>query len=114
MNELHAGLFVIQGVETCGQGKGYCLLSHACTVDADFENDIDGGHCQGLKHAFNPKADFLCCAFKPPLTTQYTTNVDSANLDNNCNSTSQVYIQYPYCISIYPLVISRVGMIASA
>ena len=63
------GLFVIQGVSTCGLGVGYCLLSNSCLVDTDFESDTNGGHCDGLKHAFNPNADFVCCQYIPPVTT---------------------------------------------
>lgn len=63
------GLFVIQGVETCGLGSGYCLLSNSCLVDADFQPDIEGGHCAGLRNAFTPVAEFICCRFEPPPTT---------------------------------------------
>ena len=63
------GLFVIQGVSSCGNSDGYCLLSNSCLVDTDFESDTDGGHCDGLKHAFNPHADFVCCKYMPPATT---------------------------------------------
>ena len=60
---------MIQGVSTCGLGGGYCLLSNSCLVDSDFESDTDGGHCDGLKHAFNPNADFVCCKYSAPSTT---------------------------------------------
>lgn len=63
------GLFVIQGVQTCGLGQGYCLLSNSCRVDSDFENDNENGHCDGLKHAFTPYANFVCCQHQPPPTT---------------------------------------------
>lgn len=69
------GLFVIQGVSTCGHGDGYCLLSNSCLVDTDFEGDIEGGHCDGLKHAFNPHADFVCCKYMPAPTTLTPTTV---------------------------------------
>lgn len=62
-----AGLFVIQGVSTCGNGRGYCLLSDRCGVDVDFEDDVDGGHCDGLsRHGFTPAVYFLCCRFRQP------------------------------------------------
>lgn len=60
---------MIQGVETCGLGGGYCLLSNSCLVDADFQPDIEGGHCAGLRNAFTPVAEFVCCRFEPPPTT---------------------------------------------
>ncbi len=60
---------MIQGVSSCGNSDGYCLLSNSCLVDTDFESDTDGGHCDGLKHAFNPHADFVCCKYMPPATT---------------------------------------------
>jgi len=61
------GLFVIQGVSTCGNGRGYCLLSDRCGVDVDFEDDVDGGHCDGLsRHGFTPAVYFLCCRFRQP------------------------------------------------
>ena len=60
---------MIQGVETCGLGSGYCLLSNSCLVDADFQPDIEGGHCAGLRNAFTPVAEFICCRFEPPPTT---------------------------------------------
>lgn len=72
---VNPGLFVIQGVSTCGHGDGYCLLSNSCLVDTDFEGDIEGGHCDGLKHAFNPHADFVCCKYMPAPTTLTPTTV---------------------------------------
>lgn len=69
------GLFVIQGVSTCGSGDGYCLLSNSCLVDTDFEGDTEGGHCDGLKHAFNPQAEFVCCKYMPAPTTLTPTTV---------------------------------------
>lgn len=74
---------MIQGVSTCGLGGGYCLLSNSCLVDSDFESDTDGGHCEGLKHAFNPNADFVCCKYLAPSTTiTPTTLVDDTNMDS--------------------------------
>ncbi|CAG0882835.1 unnamed protein product [Cyprideis torosa] len=54
------GVFVIQGVPTCGNGKGYCVLGNKCEVDDDFKLDLTG-HCKGLQTAFSPAADFICC-----------------------------------------------------
>ncbi|BET02079.1 Hypothetical protein NTJ_14897 [Nesidiocoris tenuis] len=54
------GLFVISGVKTCGNGTGYCLLGTDCTLDQDFVGDKTG-HCGGLKNAFTPAANFVCC-----------------------------------------------------
>ena len=42
-------------------------------MDTDFEDDADGGHCDGLSHAFNPKANFICCRFVVPTTTPIPT-----------------------------------------
>lgn len=58
------GLFVIQGVRTCGNQSGYCMLGSNCTTDTDFLEDADG-HCRGLRSAFSPPADFICCKFNP-------------------------------------------------
>ncbi|XP_042218674.1 mucin-5AC-like isoform X3 [Homarus americanus] len=59
------GLFVIQGVSSCFKGSGYCLLGNNCTVDIDFRADNTGGHCRGLRDAFTPKIDFVCCQYNP-------------------------------------------------
>ncbi|XP_066938171.1 uncharacterized protein [Macrobrachium rosenbergii] len=71
------GLFVIQGVSSCINGTGYCMLGNNCSVDVDFLPDLGGGHCKGLRDAFTPKIDFICCRYnplgkatsKPPTTT---------------------------------------------
>lgn len=71
------GLFVIQGVTSCINGTGYCLLGSDCSVDVEFLPDNTGGHCHGLREAFTPKIDFICCKYnplgketsKPPTTT---------------------------------------------
>lgn len=63
-----AGLFVIQGVSTCGQGLGYCFLSDSCLVDTNFDIDLSG-HCDGLKRAFNPNTNFVCCQTAKEETT---------------------------------------------
>jgi len=71
--KFNRGLFVIQGLATCGQGKGYCLLSQSCSVpmpDADFQPGLEGDHCQGLKHGFNPNPSFVCCAASPLMQTE--------------------------------------------
>uniref|UniRef100_A0A146KJT6 Anionic trypsin-2 n=1 Tax=Lygus hesperus TaxID=30085 RepID=A0A146KJT6_LYGHE len=60
------GLFVISGVKTCGNSTGYCLLGTDCTLDQDFVAD-KGGHCGGLKNAFTPTANFVCCSDKKKL-----------------------------------------------
>nr|CAD7194727.1 unnamed protein product [Timema douglasi] len=57
------GLFVIMGVGSCGSGTGYCLLGIDCTMDKDFLPDDDGGHCDGLRSAFTPSANFICCRY---------------------------------------------------
>nr|CAD7569767.1 unnamed protein product [Timema californicum] len=56
-------LFVIMGVGSCGSGTGYCLLGIDCTMDKDFLPDDDGGHCDGLRSAFTPSANFICCRY---------------------------------------------------
>ncbi|KAI5706429.1 hypothetical protein M8J76_009656 [Diaphorina citri] len=58
-----AGLFVISGVMTCGDGRGYCLLGLDCTLDEEFLPDPQG-HCRGLQNAFTPSAHFSCCKYK--------------------------------------------------
>ncbi|XP_068225997.1 uncharacterized protein [Palaemon carinicauda] len=71
------GLFVIQGVSSCINGTGYCIMGDKCTVDVDFLPDTEGGHCKGLRTAFTPNIDFICCRYnplgkatsKPPTTT---------------------------------------------
>lgn len=85
---------MIQGVSTCGLGEGYCLLSNSCLVDSDFENDSDGGHCDGLKHAFNPNADFVCCKFVsitiPPLDSAPATEHSQTSSNTTQDSDSPV------------------------
>jgi hypothetical protein len=56
-------VFVITGVSTCGGGSGYCILGADCTVDKEFVSDEAGGHCDGLRKAFTPRAFFVCCMF---------------------------------------------------
>ncbi|XP_069701094.1 mucin-22-like isoform X2 [Periplaneta americana] len=34
-----------------------------CTLDEDFLPDDQGGHCEGLKSAFTPRAHFICCRY---------------------------------------------------
>ncbi|KAK8401029.1 hypothetical protein O3P69_002659 [Scylla paramamosain] len=59
------GLFVIQGVSSCRDGDGYCMLGANCSVDVDFLPDDEGGNCAGLREAFTPKIDFSCCRYNP-------------------------------------------------
>lgn len=59
------GLFVIQGISTCQNGTGYCMLGHNCEVDVDFLPTDTGGHCDGLKEAFTPRIHFICCKYNP-------------------------------------------------
>nr|XP_045621446.1 uncharacterized protein LOC123772386 [Procambarus clarkii] len=59
------GLFVIQGVTSCLNGTGYCMLGNNCSVDVDFLPDATGGHCKGLRDAFTPNIDFVCCRYNP-------------------------------------------------
>jgi hypothetical protein len=72
---IFTGLFVILGVGTCREGAGYCLLGADCTLDHDFSPDDTGGHCNGLRSAFTPAANFVCCKYngagdvKLPATT---------------------------------------------
>ncbi|XP_071547784.1 uncharacterized protein [Panulirus ornatus] len=59
------GLFVIQGVSSCRNGTGYCILGNNCSVDVDFLPDSTDGHCRGLRDAFTPRIDFVCCKYNP-------------------------------------------------
>lgn len=81
---------MIQGVSTCGLGSGYCLLSNSCLVDTDFESDSDGGHCDGLKHAFTPNANFVCCKYLPPTTT-----LSSTTLEGDVEDSTAVVVTTP-------------------
>jgi len=54
---------MIYGVETCGNGTGYCLLGIDCTLDDEFLPD-GTGHCDGLSKSFTPSAHFTCCQEK--------------------------------------------------
>jgi len=38
--------------------------------DADFQPGLEGDHCQGLKHGFNPNVGFVCCAASPLMQTE--------------------------------------------
>ncbi|XP_047477083.1 uncharacterized protein LOC125030817 [Penaeus chinensis] len=58
------GLFVIQGVTSCLNGTGYCMLGNNCSIDVDFL-PASSGHCKGLRDAFTPKIDFICCKYNP-------------------------------------------------
>lgn len=58
------GLFVIQGVTSCLNGTGYCMLGNDCSIDVDFL-PAASGHCKGLRDAFTPKIDFVCCKYNP-------------------------------------------------
>ncbi|XP_063604573.1 serine proteinase stubble-like [Penaeus indicus] len=58
------GLFVIQGVTSCLNGTGYCMLGNNCSIDVDFL-PAGSGHCKGLRDAFTPKIDFICCKYNP-------------------------------------------------
>ena len=60
---LPVGVFVIQGVSSCINGTGYCLLGEKCQIDIDFLPDDAGGHCDGLENAFTPKTKFVCCRY---------------------------------------------------
>jgi len=75
MPRINRGLFVIQGVATCDQGKGYCLLSQSCSVDAEFETGAAGDHCEGLKHGFDPNPGFVCCAISLSMEAKNDTTV---------------------------------------
>ncbi|XP_043208761.1 uncharacterized protein LOC122374217 isoform X1 [Amphibalanus amphitrite] len=88
------GLFVIQGVKTCGDGAGYCMLGANCSADSDFSAD-PSGHCVGLRTAFSPPADFSCCQFeaarrrtatpRPTPTTTEGTTFDDGLVDSIVN-----------------------------
>lgn len=51
------------GVPSCGQGAGLCLLSSSCTVVPGFQNDPNGGHCEGVSKNNSPRAGFVCCKY---------------------------------------------------
>jgi len=55
------GVFVLTHVNSCRRGRGYCVLGFNCAVDRDFVADDLGGHCDGLREAFSPRANFVCC-----------------------------------------------------
>ncbi|KAF2368403.1 hypothetical protein FHG87_000832 [Trinorchestia longiramus] len=55
------GVFIIQGVETCLAGAGYCMLGNDCSADLDFQAALAGQHCDGLKDGFTPTVNFSCC-----------------------------------------------------
>ncbi|XP_037091509.1 fibrous sheath CABYR-binding protein-like, partial [Pollicipes pollicipes] len=88
------GLFVIQGVQTCGAGAGYCVLGYNCSSDNDFEDDASG-HCHGLRTAFTPSVEFSCCRFdaerrrtatpRPTPTTTEGTTFDDGLVDSIVN-----------------------------
>ena len=82
---------MIKGVSTCGSGNGYCLLSNSCLVDSDFEADTDNGHCDGLKHAFNPNANFVCCKQINPTST----SKPSATIEDTYDSTNTYVTTLP-------------------
>ncbi|XP_018013576.1 uncharacterized protein LOC108670617 [Hyalella azteca] len=74
------GVFVIQGVETCGEGEGYCMLGEDCSADVDFLPADPSQHCKGLKDGFTPTVSFSCCVFNEAgkaLTEQPTTEMPS-------------------------------------
>ncbi|KAF4529129.1 hypothetical protein B566_EDAN017193 [Ephemera danica] len=81
-----AGLFVILGVSTCRDGAGYCLLGSDCTLDHDFSPDDTGGHCNGLRAAFTPAANFVCCKYNG--ATPATTTVGSVTPSSTMVPTS--------------------------
>lgn len=64
---------MILGVSTCRDGTGYCLLGSDCTLDHDFSPDDTGGHCNGLRAAFTPAANFVCCKYNGADTKTTTT-----------------------------------------
>jgi hypothetical protein len=39
------------------------VLGTKCTVDKDFVDDDEYGHCDGLRNAFSPSALFVCCKY---------------------------------------------------
>ncbi|XP_069180787.1 uncharacterized protein [Procambarus clarkii] len=41
------------------------MLGNNCSVDVDFLPDATGGHCKGLRDAFTPNIDFVCCRYNP-------------------------------------------------
>lgn len=57
------GVFVIQGIESCVDGEGYCMLGMDCTADIDFMAAESGQHCDGLVDAFTPSVQFTCCRY---------------------------------------------------
>jgi len=56
------GVFILQGISSCLNGTGYCILGNACTADIDFIR-ADTGHCDGLDSAFTPSVKFSCCRY---------------------------------------------------
>ena len=74
------GVFVLTHVGSCRSGKGYCVLGYNCEVDKDFVNDDLGGNCDGLKAAFSPRANFVCCRENPAnyFTAANVSTVDPA------------------------------------
>ena len=90
---------MIQGVQTCGAGAGYCMLGTNCSADSDFSGD-PSGHCTGLRSAFSPPADFSCCQFeaarrrtatpRPTPTTTEGTTFDDGLVDSIVNLGSHV------------------------
>jgi len=57
------GVFIIQGISSCANGTGYCMMGTDCTSDIDFMASTPGQHCDGLAEAFNPPVTFSCCQF---------------------------------------------------
>jgi len=62
------------GVSSCGQGAGLCLLSDSCTVVPGFQNDPNGGHCEGVSKNNSPRAGFVCCKYMSPSKNNPTTS----------------------------------------
>ncbi|CAL4062060.1 unnamed protein product, partial [Meganyctiphanes norvegica] len=91
------GLFVIQGVTSCENGTGYCMLGHNCEVDVDFLPTDTNGHCDGLREAFTPRIHFDCCRFNPngsELTTQPpTTTIASYTITDIFNLIDEQVLQ---------------------
>lgn len=85
MAKINRGLFVIQGVATCDQGKGYCLLSNSCSVDSEFQAGSPGDHCEGLKHGFNPDPGFVCCIASPSMDDEEAATVADSDTETTTN-----------------------------
>jgi len=71
------GVFIIQGISSCANSSGYCMMGADCTSDIDFMPAPKGQHCDGLADAFSPAVAFSCCEFNKlgKLTSEKPTTV---------------------------------------